>query len=61
MKNLRRHSNPLCFVVGPLDGTKEFVKRNGSNSSAELENGRYKIMNKRRFAFVINVLLVGNK
>lgn len=24
-----RLQNPLCFVVDPLDGTKEFVKRNG--------------------------------
>ncbi len=24
-----RRSNPFCFVVDPLDGTKEFVKRNG--------------------------------
>ncbi|MBO4337217.1 MAG: 3'(2'),5'-bisphosphate nucleotidase CysQ [Lachnospiraceae bacterium] len=24
-----RLSNPLCFVVDPLDGTKEFIKRNG--------------------------------
>ncbi len=24
-----RMSNPYCFVVDPLDGTKEFVKRNG--------------------------------
>ncbi len=24
-----RLSNPMCFVVDPLDGTKEFIKRNG--------------------------------
>ncbi len=24
-----RLSNPYCFVVDPLDGTKEFIKRNG--------------------------------
>lgn len=24
-----RRQNPLCFIVDPLDGTKEFVKRNG--------------------------------
>ena len=24
-----RRKNPFCFVVDPLDGTKEFVKRNG--------------------------------
>ena len=24
-----RISNPYCFIVDPLDGTKEFVKRNG--------------------------------
>ncbi len=24
-----RRQNPFCFVVDPLDGTKEFVKRNG--------------------------------
>lgn len=24
-----RRNNPFCFVVDPLDGTKEFVKRNG--------------------------------
>ena len=23
------HSNDLCWLVDPLDGTKEFVKRNG--------------------------------
>ncbi len=27
--DLSRLENPLCFVVDPLDGTKEFVKRNG--------------------------------
>lgn len=27
--NLDRLNNPLCFVVDPLDGTKEFLKRNG--------------------------------
>jgi 3'(2'), 5'-bisphosphate nucleotidase len=26
---LERRANPGCFVVDPLDGTKEFVKRNG--------------------------------
>ena len=26
--NLSRLENPLCFVVDPLDGTKEFIKRN---------------------------------
>lgn len=24
-----RLENPLCFIVDPLDGTKEFIKRNG--------------------------------
>ncbi|RKM57872.1 3'(2'),5'-bisphosphate nucleotidase [Butyrivibrio sp. CB08] len=24
-----RLSNPLCFIIDPLDGTKEFIKRNG--------------------------------
>lgn len=24
-----RRENPLCFIVDPLDGTKEFIKRNG--------------------------------
>jgi 3'(2'), 5'-bisphosphate nucleotidase len=24
-----RHVNPYCFIVDPLDGTKEFIKRNG--------------------------------
>lgn len=24
-----RRKNPLCFIVDPLDGTKEFIKRNG--------------------------------
>ncbi|MFI3226140.1 MAG: 3'(2'),5'-bisphosphate nucleotidase CysQ [Clostridia bacterium] len=24
-----RRQNPLCFIVDPLDGTKEFIKRNG--------------------------------
>ncbi|MDR0469796.1 MAG: 3'(2'),5'-bisphosphate nucleotidase CysQ [Peptococcaceae bacterium] len=24
-----RHGNDFCFVVDPLDGTKEFIKRNG--------------------------------
>lgn len=28
-KDLARLSNDLCFVVDPLDGTKEFIKRNG--------------------------------
>ena len=27
--NLSRLENELCFVVDPLDGTKEFIKRNG--------------------------------
>ncbi len=27
--NKERLSNPYCFVVDPLDGTKEFIKRNG--------------------------------
>ena len=27
--NPQRRGNPGCFVVDPLDGTKEFVKRNG--------------------------------
>lgn len=27
--NLARLDNELCFVVDPLDGTKEFIKRNG--------------------------------
>lgn len=27
--NLDRLNNDLCFIVDPLDGTKEFVKRNG--------------------------------
>jgi len=27
--NLDRLENDLCFVIDPLDGTKEFVKRNG--------------------------------
>ena len=27
--NLDRLNNELCFVVDPLDGTKEFLKRNG--------------------------------
>lgn len=27
--DLSRRDNPLCFIVDPLDGTKEFVKRNG--------------------------------
>lgn len=27
--NLERLENDLCFVVDPLDGTKEFIKRNG--------------------------------
>lgn len=25
----RRLGNPYCFIVDPLDGTKEFIKRNG--------------------------------
>lgn len=25
----KRLDNPLCFIVDPLDGTKEFIKRNG--------------------------------
>ena len=27
--NPARLSNPYCFIVDPLDGTKEFVKKNG--------------------------------
>ncbi len=27
--NKERLKNPLCFLVDPLDGTKEFIKRNG--------------------------------
>lgn len=27
--NLKRLNNDYCFVVDPLDGTKEFIKRNG--------------------------------
>lgn len=27
--DLSRRDNPFCFIVDPLDGTKEFVKRNG--------------------------------
>ncbi len=27
--DLARLDNPYCFVVDPLDGTKEFIKRNG--------------------------------
>ncbi len=27
--DLKRLENDLCFVVDPLDGTKEFIKRNG--------------------------------
>lgn len=27
--NLKRLNNDLCFIVDPLDGTKEFIKRNG--------------------------------
>lgn len=27
--DLSRRNNPLCFIVDPLDGTKEFLKRNG--------------------------------
>ncbi len=27
--DLSRRENPYCFIVDPLDGTKEFVKRNG--------------------------------
>lgn len=27
--DLKRLDNPYCFVVDPLDGTKEFLKRNG--------------------------------
>ncbi len=27
--NLDRLQNPYCFIVDPLDGTKEFIKRNG--------------------------------
>ena len=25
----KRLDNPLCFIIDPLDGTKEFIKRNG--------------------------------
>lgn len=28
-KDLERLTNDLCYVVDPLDGTKEFIKRNG--------------------------------
>jgi len=28
-KDLSRLDNDLCFIVDPLDGTKEFIKRNG--------------------------------
>lgn len=27
--DLKRLKNPYCFIVDPLDGTKEFIKRNG--------------------------------
>ncbi len=27
--DLSRRDNPFCFIVDPLDGTKEFIKRNG--------------------------------
>lgn len=27
--DLRRLENPYCFIIDPLDGTKEFLKRNG--------------------------------
>ena len=27
--NLERLDNPWCFIVDPLDGTKEFIKKNG--------------------------------
>ncbi len=27
--DLKRLKNPCCFIVDPLDGTKEFIKRNG--------------------------------
>ncbi|MDD3412702.1 MAG: 3'(2'),5'-bisphosphate nucleotidase CysQ [Lachnospiraceae bacterium] len=27
--NKERLNNPYCFVIDPLDGTKEFIKRNG--------------------------------
>lgn len=27
--DLSRRENPFCFIVDPLDGTKEFIKRNG--------------------------------
>ncbi len=27
--DLSRLNNPYCFIVDPLDGTKEFIKRNG--------------------------------
>ncbi len=40
--DLSRLNNPLCFVVDPLDGTKEFIKRNGqfTVNIALAENGR---------------------
>lgn len=27
--DLSRRNNPYCFIIDPLDGTKEFVKKNG--------------------------------
>ena len=27
--NLERLNNPFCFIVDPLDGTKEFIRKNG--------------------------------
>lgn len=40
--NKERLENQLCFVVDPLDGTKEFVKRNGqfTVNIALAENGK---------------------
>ena len=40
--NKERLSNPYCFVVDPLDGTKEFIKRNGqfTVNIALAENGK---------------------
>lgn len=40
--NKERLKNPYCFVVDPLDGTKEFIKRNGqfTVNIALSENGK---------------------
>lgn len=40
--NKERLNNPYCFVVDPLDGTKEFIKRNGqfTVNIALAENGK---------------------